>query len=364
MGFDNFKSQLLKELIFPKTLIVDRPGIITNRRVSRFSKKSNMTRVVYMFEKFAIDLYSGAAKKLGKEKADFLWYKISKDSVVRYMMFSGEAKVPEFLIPSVLKYVFESLAHIGVSFAESFEFEGKSIVTYGKNCFVCRKAGSGCISAGHLSAIWSHMHGENIEAEACCGVCPKECKIRANKSIPKKYDVDYEFLRPMKKYNLANFKGDDFETPHSKATFGDFVKFGKIKCDNDKKVFYFRGEAIAHIEVGLMELIYQEYKRIGEEKLFNDILVKSAEELMEKFCSGNIKKDLREMESLLSAFGWGIPIRLQKKGKIRYSFIHPPVCRYPPILRATVLNGFLNSILKRKFRVEKAIVSEFVFKEF
>lgn len=363
MGFRSFKNFIFKELILPKVLIIDSPGVIISKRISKFSKKSSMMRAVYVFEKFAVDLYNGTVEAIGKEKADLLWYKISKNSAIRYMMFSGETKIPKFLISSVLKYVFTSLSCLGISFAEEFEFEGKSIVTRGKNCLICRKNKSSCIPAGTLSAVWSYVHGENIEAEAHCGNCPNECKIVSNKNILNKYEVNYDALKPMKNYNLMNFKINNPMSGHGGVSFRDLVKFGKIKCDDKKHIFYFNGKGIAYIEVGLLELIYEGYKEFKCEDLFNKILVKSSEDLMGDFCSGNIKKDFHLMESFLSAFGWGVPIRFQKNRRIKYSFVCPPVSRYPPVFRATVLNGFLNCILKKKLRIEKACALEMVFEE-
>lgn len=357
------KNYFLEKLIFPKVVVIDRPGVIVNRHIRKVTKNIlSQTRSVFFFEKFIIDLYEGVKDVHGPEEADLLWYRITKNAGIRFSLFSkGWNRVPDFILPDVLKRFFYVLSTVGLSFAERFEMDRKKgwIVTYGRNCVVCRKIKRGCLAAGNLSAAWSSFNAENIEAEYDCSDCPN-CKIMASKDIPIKCKVDLDALRPMKDYAAKNFvsRCDD----KGYASFGDFVKFGKICFDEGLGVFRYKGFPISYLEVGLLEIIAREYFLEDKEKLFREILLKSSEDLISNFVSDNLVGNLYAVENMLSAFGWGIFKRGIADGKIVYKVDCPPICKYGSFFRMTVLNGFLNGALGEKLEIEKFDDYRYVFR--
>jgi hypothetical protein len=137
----DIKRYVFDKLIFPKTFIVDKPGIIMNKTASKFNKEEILTRVIYTFEDLYSNLYLETVKKLGKEKTNLLWYKIGKDISTRYMLFMSANKIPKSLLPNVIEHIFDTFNSAGFSFAEKIKFEPdkKEFSSLGKNCIICRK---------------------------------------------------------------------------------------------------------------------------------------------------------------------------------------------------------------------------------
>ncbi len=116
----DIKRYLFDKLFFPKVAIIDRPGIIINKTISRFGKEGVKTRVIYNFEDIAVNLYLETVKKLGKKKTDNLWYKIGKESGIRYFLFAKNKKIPPVLLLPIIEHTFNSA---GFAFCRKYKIQ-------------------------------------------------------------------------------------------------------------------------------------------------------------------------------------------------------------------------------------------------
>jgi len=349
------RKYLFDKLFFPKVAIIDRPGIIINKTVSKFGKEGVKTRVIYHFEDIPVNLYLETVKKLGKEKTDDLWYKIGKDIAVRYLLFAKIKKIPKALLPLVIEHMFNTINSTGFTFGEkvNYNLKGKSLITHGKDCVICRKTKSGYFPAGIASGVLSFLLRENIEAEPHCNDCPKNCKIIASLKITKKYIPNIEELKPLRDYNKLNFP-QNYKTSSEFKSFTDLLKFKKIQIGKKKGVFYFQDNVIIPSEVGLAKMNLKNYSEINELNLFKKIIIKTSEKIAENILQNekSIEEKIKAINIMLSAFGWGLPYHKRIGNKIIYKFKFPPTTRYGPLFRALILNGYLNNIYNKKFNIK------------
>jgi hypothetical protein len=334
--------------------MIDRPGIIYNVISKRYGRGNSKKRIVFHFEDIIANLQLETIKELGKEKTEELWYKIGKDVGTRYMLLSKAKKPPSFLMPTIIDYMFSSLRGGGLSSAKKvfFNNKSKSLVLTGKNNNHCRKSKEHSLFTGGISAILSCLLGTNVEAEAKCGKCPDNCKILVNKEIPFRYKPNIKSLKPSKNYNALNFpKIDPTKEAHS---FKDLIKFGKIQLDKDGK-FHLKGKTILPNEVGAYGIVIKRYIDINKEAFIKKVIIKEAEKLLsEMLRKEKTEKDkINFIKTILCAFGLGIPHYMKKNNKILFNFNYVPLSKYGFLYHTLVLNGYLNSIFKKRFKIEK-----------
>jgi len=94
----DIKKHFFKKFVFPKILVLDKPGLIISRNFNNLNKEAHNMRIVYSFEDFYVNLYFDTLKKLGEEKTNELWYKMGKDLGIRYFLFNGLVDFPFFKI--------------------------------------------------------------------------------------------------------------------------------------------------------------------------------------------------------------------------------------------------------------------------
>ncbi len=343
------------KLLAPRVVVIDRPGILINKIISKFGKEGVKTRIIYHFEDIPVNLYLETVKKLGKEKTDDLWYKIGKDMAIRYLLFNKDKKIPKIVLPLVIKHIFNTFNSAGMSFAEKIHYNPKRklLLTKGKNCVMCRKTKSGYFPAGIASGILSSLFKENIEAEPLCGNCPKNCKIIANLKITKKYIPNIEELKPLDNYDKLNFPLN-YKTHPESNSFTDLLKFKKIWIDKENNVFCFQDKTIVPTEIGLSTIILKNYSKINELNLFKKIIIKTSKEIAEDILKDEktIGDKIKILNTILSAFGWGIPYHKKINNKIIFNFLYPPITKYGPLFRGLILNGYLNKIYNKKFNIK------------
>ncbi len=358
MEFRNIRDYTYIQLYFPKVVVIDKPGIIINKTVSKFGKEGIRTRVIYHFEDLSVNLYLDTVKKIGKEKAGDLWYRIGKDCGKSYFLFMKKIDISEKLLPLVIKHIFNTLSSSGVTFGESvyYSFMEKSFLATGKNCATCRRVGNGSIVAGITSGILSSLLNENIEAEPKCENCPNNCKIIANPNIKEKYIPNIEELKPIENYGKLNFPDDidSFESSKFKS-FSDLFKFKKVWMDEKYNLFCFQGKIIVPSEIGLTETILYNYSKIGRINLAKESIIKTSENIAADILKGkqNIKDKIGYINIILAAFGWGLPYHKKIGNKVVYEFKYPPITKYKPLFRAFVLNGYLNNLYNQEFKINK-----------
>jgi len=350
----DIKKYILSKLILPKTLIIDRPGIIINKTTRRYGKESVRTRIIYHFEDIAINLYSEVLKKLGKEKADFLWYKIGKEAGTRYFLFVKRRKMPSLLMPLIIKHIFRTFDAAGMSFARDIFYNKKKkfLVTNGRNCAICRKTKSGDVMAGITSGILSSLLKENIEAEVRCTSCPDKCKIVASPQIPRKYVPNFKELAPLKDYDRLNIPTENGQT--NLKSFTDLLKFKKIRINGQNGSFYFQNKMIVPSEIGLPGIISKNYIEIGEKNLFKKTVINTSENIIhELFGELNFQDKIKAIRNMVSAFGLGIMYLKKIKNTIILDFINPPITKFGPMFRAFILNGYINAVYDKKFGIKE-----------
>ncbi|MBS3087394.1 hypothetical protein J4226_02255 [Candidatus Pacearchaeota archaeon] len=362
MIFTNFKKFILRELIFPKTLIVDYPGVIINNTIRRFGKGNVRTRTSYYFEDIYSNLYLDSLREMGKEEADLLWYKIGKDSSLRYLLFLGDNKFSDNIVGLVLEHCLNTIRSTGFSFSGSFSYDSKKKflkISGGKNV-ICRKTGSGSLVAGIVAGIMTYFQRENFEAEAFCGDCSNFCIVKSCPEIEMKYFPNIEELRPMKNYASLNFSF--VNSSKNFNSFGDLVKFNKIYINNDESKIFFLGKAVLTSEIGLGELFLKNYIQIGKLDLFERSVIKSSEVLFKDLTENeDLEYKLKFVSNLISGFGWGIP-HFKKRGNVVILFIVNPLrTRYGVSHIKYIINGFLNQMYGKNFKIKKSENQEIIF---
>jgi len=355
MIFKNFKNFILAELIFPKTLIVNRPGIIINKTVRKFGKGNIQTRTAYYFEDIYSGLYLDSLKKMGKDRVDFLWYKIGKDSALRYLSFFGSNKSNDKNIGLVLEYSLNAIKSTGFSFIDSFCYDSKkkSLEVFGKDNVICRKTGSGSLVAGIVAGIMTYFQGRNFEAEASCNKCPNSCKVVSHLGMKEKYIPNIEELSPMKKYASLNFDSVDY--PSNLSSFEDLIRFNKVKISGSESKIFLQDKAVLTSEIGLGDLFLKNYFESGELNLFESSMIKTSASLFRDLTSDkDYKYKLKFVSSLISGFGWGVPHFKKNRDVIILTISNPPITRYGVSHVRYVINGFLNEIYGKIFNITSA----------
>ncbi len=248
-------------------------------------------------------------------------------------------------------------------FAENIKYnhEGRSLITYGKSCIIWEKTKSGHLIAGMVSGILSSLLKENIEAEPFHEDCSENYKIIANPKIPKKHIPEIEELKPLNNYNKLNFP-QNYKMYSGFKSFTDLLKFKKIKIER-RGIFNFQNKKILPSEIGISEIGLRNYLKINEFNLFKNIIIKTSEEIARDILKDekNTNDEIKTINMMLSAFGWGLPFHKKMENKIIYSFLYPPITKYGSLLRVLILNGYLNKVYRKKFEIERIDNCKMVF---
>lgn len=344
------------EFLFPKIMIIDRPGIIINKSIRKFGGESTRTRIIYHFEDISKNLYLETKRKLGKEEADFLWYKIGKDMATRYFLFSKKKKISNILMPFIIEHIFKTFSGVGLNFSKNVNYNQtkKSLIATGRNCVICKEIGTGHIAAGLTSGVLSSLNNINIEAEPACTNCPNNCRIIASPKIKKKYIPNFEKLKPIKNYDKLNFPEKESSEAARFQSFSDFLKFKKITVDKQNNFFYFCDKIIVPSEMGSPGIVLKNYLECNQEKLFQESVIKTTEGIMEDILKHQktTKNKIKILCNIISAFGWGIPFHKKIKNQVIFEFLYPPINNEnDSLFRALILNGYLNGIYNKKFKI-------------
>lgn len=362
MVFKDFKNFIFRELIFPKTLVLDYPGIIINKTVRKFGKGSIKTRTSYYFEDIYSELYNDSLKKIGQERVDLLWYKIGKDSSLRYLSFLGENKFSDSVMELVLAHCLNSIKSAGFSFIGEFSYDSKSrsLEILGEKNIICRKTGSGALVAGIVAGIMTYFQNENFEAEAFCDKCPGSCRVVSDSRIKEKYVADIKELLPAKDYDVLNFC--PVKIINGFSSFGDLIKFKKVNMDNADSKLLLKNKTILTSEIGLGELFLKNYVQAGELRLFERSVVKSSACVFRDLTKNNsYEYKLKFISNLISGFGWGVPYFKKSGNVIKLTILNPPVTKYGPSHVRYKINGFLNEIYGKSFKIKKVSSNEVIF---
>jgi hypothetical protein len=366
MKINNIKSFIFKKWFFPKIIKINKPGVIITKGVKKYGKSTSINRPAFIFENSLSDLQTETVKKIGKEKTLDLWYKIGKDIIFSYFLVSKAKKPPKIFLQEILEYIISRIVISGMTLGTDINFDKKdfSLVLRGENNIICRKSGIGSVHSGLISGIMSFLTGENIEAEKtkCC-YDEDYCEIISNKKIPEKYIVDIERIENFVKNYYLVMPDSRFENIALKysdlATFDKFLKFGSIEIKNN--ITYFEGEELISGEINTADHIVYNYKKLGLDALLEKSLIKTAEKTIgEIFKTKNLdeKEKLKFLINMMSAFGWGIPVYKREKERIIFDFIYGAQAKTNTFyVYALQLNGFLNYIFNKKFKIKEIKMS-------
>lgn len=354
---NNIKDYIFNKLFFPKVVTIDKPGIIYNIFSRKFGGRQTK-RVVLYFEDIIANLQLETVEVLGKQSTNDLWYKIGKDVGARYMLLGKSKKPPSYLLPIIIDYLLTGFSSTGFSITQKQKFNHKKrlLILKGYNNIICRKSEISDYFAGAISGLLSNLYGKNIEAEmrGCCN-SNKSCKIVMSPNIKTKYIPDINEIKPSKSYNQLNFSYKERKYLFKKtSSYSDLIKFKKIMLE---PTMNFQNKTISVIEIGCLELIQYNYKKIGQEKLFIKGVTKGAEKLANELFIG-IDNKFKFIESMISGFGFGIPYYKKSKKEIEFNFIHAPITKFGFWYQVYVLNGFLNHYFDCKVHFKKIDINK------
>ena len=303
-------------------------------------------------------------KKIGKKKTDDLWYRIGKESGTRYSLFVGKRKIPSSVLPLIIQHVFNTLASVGMTFAKDVKYSNfdNSFFASGENCVVCNKTQSGFFMAGLVSGILSMILDKDIGAKPCCTNCPNGCKIIASPNIKDECKMNLDELRPSLDYSKLNFPLMNHRLSDEFKSFSDLLKFKQITVD-ERGCMNFKNQVLVPTEIGLTQLSFRNYSKIGLENFYKKSLIRISENLAQSFFNGSNSplEKIKSLKIILSAFGWGLLFYKRDKNKVIFKFQNPPISKFGSLYRALILNGFINIIFNKKFKIKKDSEFEMIF---
>ncbi|NPE26664.1 hypothetical protein HNV12_01515 [Methanococcoides sp. SA1] len=348
MGLKDIRKHILENLFFPKKVVIDRPGVIINQIARRYSKIRVRHRIIFFFEDIVARVQLKTLEEIGAEKTNELWYKIGKDFGVRYLLLANAKRPPVFLTDDVLNYMLAGFRSGGFSVAENIfhDEKNKSLILEGGNNLFCRKSGIGACSSGLISAIFSFLHGENIEG-LMTDCSPDYSKIVLNPKWNSTYVPNISDIEPAKDYEKKNFS---IASGSSKlASFREFVNFKKIKIDSFGK-FNLMGKSVVPMECGFLGLMMRHYDDIGLGDFLRKLIIDFSREIAKDILNDieTYADKIKFVKNMFSALGWGI-LHIRKKEKcIFVDLLCPPVTRFNFTGSDLVLNGFLDVIFDKK----------------
>ncbi|MBU0758208.1 MAG: hypothetical protein KKF44_09125 [Nanoarchaeota archaeon] len=350
----NIRITIFKKLFFPKTVLIDSPGLITSKTNKRFSSKEKHKRIIFDFEDVIADLYNDTVRAFGHKKTEELWYKVGKDVGTAYMSFSGKLNIPAFLIPTTLNIIFDILKTSGASGFDEIKYNAKTrnLILSGSDNGYCRKTQSSSMAAGLVSGILSYLLKQNIEAEGKCKDCPKQCLIIAKPKIKPTYVSNTKKLRTILEYNKVNPAPVKKQLTNSNS-FSDLLKFKKIHISDRGKVSYL-GNIIIPTSPEFIEIISYNYDSFSCKEILGDSVKNATFRLASKvFLQKEKVKKFCELQSLFSALGFG-HILMRKAGKFTYlDLLGQPFNKYGYYFLSNYLEGFLEFIYEKNFQLKK-----------
>lgn len=340
----------IKKLLFPKKILIDEPGIITNCVMRRYGGIKSRQRVTVFFEDIISNLQMQSIKKLGKAKASKIWYDGGKAAIERYFFLACTKAASPVIFDSVLTYVLNGFQSSGFSALKNYKKTKNKIVFNGNNNIICRKTGDSSFMCGFLSGTLGSLTGSNFKVVGECKNCPEACSFSCTNGNTKynsfKHGISVE------KYNADNFP-EVYAIGKRLGTFRGFMKFNKIDIKSKNGLAY-KGKRIILTENGCFELPIKELKKAGGEELMEKGIKDEAEKICASILSSKTKKEkMNELLNLLSAFGWGKPSCKIDSSKLRFKFLNPPINKCGSNYLIYLLNGFINNIFEKKFKFDK-----------
>lgn len=346
---DDLKDYWMNKLLLPKIFVIDKPGVVISRTSRFFGCNITEKRNLYHFDKIFLQLRVATVKKMGIRKSSDFFYRMGKDLGTGYMILGKAKRVPNFLLQRVMGSIHKIISTTGTTVFDEISFsDGGYCILNAKDGSENLKNGGDSFFAGVYSGILSFLSGCNFEAQH--GM-KDGSKIIIKPSIVERYVPDMKKLKLPDNYSKVNFPD---KIPYtSRPCFSDLLRFGKAKSDAGN--ISYRGKDIFSTEQGMFDLITEYYIDEGLEDFFRRKVVGFSQDLADEifFNKSELKNNLEEMINMFCAFGWGIPEYVLKEGRVVFLFACAPISKSPPLYRALIINGFLNSITGNKYVLEK-----------
>lgn len=344
----------MNNLLFPRKLIIDNPGIIINKFFRMYGEAHSQIRTIFYFEDILVNLQLETIKELGKERASELFYRMGKDMGKRYLLLAKAKKPPSFLLPLIIEHIFMGFRVSGLSLAENIKFNknNNSLILEGDDSIVSRKSKDANMYGGIISSFFSFLIGENIEAESFCENQTDHCRMVLNPENKQRYVSTLILSESDKEFYKLNFPSNINYTGNM-YSFKDLMKFKKISILKEGK-FYFKNRNIIPTPIDFPSLISSYYLKDNREILERG-LINGAESITKDLINeeDSPEKKIKNLLSLLCALGWGFPTYKIYEKELEFTFLYPPLMKKDFLYPSLVLNGFINYIFKNKFLIKK-----------
>ncbi len=339
----DIKKHFFRKFVFPRILIIDRPGLIVSKNFNNLNSRAHKMRVVYNFEDFYVNLYFDTLKKLGKEKTEKMWYKMGKDLGIRYFLFNGLTSFPFSKVTLALKYFQAMFIMIGMGFCKNLNYNisTKKYIFWGNNNIITRKTKNTSYIEGILAGVLSFITKENLESKGFYDEFSGEGKIIVDKKFPQRYSPDFLSLKIDSRYKFNFYQPNKITS--NLHSFSDLLKFKIIQIDEGKK-FYFGKYSLLPTEISLIEIIAKTYFDMGEGELFRRSTIKFIKNLCFDIFKnfGDANKKMKFFRNIISAFGFG-EIYFRKEGNnIRVDFLNFIFTEFGLYYLKSFINGFVN----------------------
>lgn len=354
MTIETVKSYLLDKVIFPKRLIIDKPGIIFSETFKKYSNKiTNKRRLCLDFEDMIANLQLETEKIFGKEKTSEIFYRLGKDEGTSNILITGNKKPPLFLMETILKILFKDMGEwLGLSLKE-VDLNKKRIILEYDNILVSRKVKDHSLLLGCFSGILSFLLGENIEGIAKPKKYSKKGFYIFDKKLENRYIQNINFLKPIKDYEKLNFP--KIKEIKNRPCFRDFVKFQKLRISKKGRI-YFLENPLFWSTSKFFNNLANYFEKANKKEAFRKIILKNTSKISEKILENQkTEKDkIKFIENMFCVFGWGIPKIRKMKDEIFVTINYFQINRYEPVYEVLIINGYLNYIYKKDFKVCRA----------
>ena len=319
----DFKSFLFRNILAPKAILFDQPGVIINKVPQKYGRKTSYTRPVYHFEDVFAQIQLVSKKQIGLKETKDIWYKIGKDATTSYFMWANARKPPAFLIGETIKYICTRFRLSGMNVCTNIEYGSheKKLRIYGENNVFWRKTGIGDTYAGIISGIMSFLHGTNMEAIAS----KKEqvYEITCNPDISKRHISDIDSIKEIILSNkelvekhIETFPFKNYDLP----SFSKMILFKKISLDEN--IFSLEKAPLIGTQIDTAGLIIFHYKKDYPDFPIEQIIAEQTRKVTSAFLSLRNKEEREKcVIQIISALGWGIPVLSKENKKITLHLI-------------------------------------------
>lgn len=332
---------LLNKILFPKKLLIEQPGIIINKVVQKYGDKQSRFRTIFFFEEIMAELQI-KSKPLLKNKHEIFWTKIGYETTKRYFKLGSVSAPPSILFKTVLNYIFNGFKGAGQTFCEDIKINKSIIELKGKNNVVSRLSKTNSISKGITKAVLEALTNKETKVS---GHFDENLEIIKAIIQDKKIEYDDKNLEETNLYNKVNFQVNT--NKFKETSFKELMKFKKITFDENNKLSY-KNQTLFVGEIGMVSLIHNNFKEENLSEDFNKIVYNSTVEVAKKILlSKIIKNNIKEVENIISALGYGIATYSKNKIKIKY----PPYSKYGYEFLIPIYKGFIDVAIDKKTKI-------------